>query len=173
MIGSLPASMGESISPILALVQVSGLRSGPPFALLSLLTYWAGSFVSLCIAVGGLNVFSQIIESDTEFMDLKKELLLAAFVSIIEGAGVWVLAGLAPATISRGIFLPLAVAGVIYQVAHYDSWGRYEAAMLLLLQMVIALAGICFVVGQFQTGFLIIGCCVLFLVIFGAIARSF
>ena len=158
--------------PLFALVTIAVLPEGIPASPIYLLAFWAGALVSLCIAVLALNVFTNVIETDSEFMSLKKELILAIVVSGIEATGVWLLAAYVPAASGRGIFLPLIVAGLLYQIAHYDSWGRFEMPLLLIFQFVIVVASVSFFLGYYQAAFFTVAVCILLVWIFAAIARN-
>jgi hypothetical protein len=164
------------LATIVGQVQLLGLVSILPSRTLQspiyFLAFWAGAFLSLCLAVVGLMVFLDVIESDSELMTLAKELALAAAASAIEAVGAWALAAFVPAALVRGIFLPLIVAGLLYQVAHYDRWGRYEVGFLFMLQIGIVLAGVAALVGEWQLTFAIVGCYILFLAIVVGIIRS-
>lgn len=148
------------------------LPKGIPRSPIYLIGFWAGAFASLGLAMFGLMVFSNIIESDTEFMSFRKEIALALAASALQGAGAWLLGVWAPAGSGRGMLLVFIVSGLLYQVAHYDKWGRFEVPLLILLQLVIVSASVSVVLGQIQFAFFIVGVCVVFLGIFAAIARS-
>ncbi len=160
-----------NIHPVLAFLAPSTLPSGTLHSPAGLLVFWAAAFVSLCLAVAGLSLFLDQVESDSELLTLGKELVLALAASAIEGTVVWLLAAFAPGAIGRGILLPLVVVGMLYQVAHYDSWGRYEAGTLLVFQIVIVVSAVALVLGQFQLAFMVVGACILFLGIFLSIVR--
>jgi hypothetical protein len=162
------AATGFTLALVAAHVIPKGIGQAPGY----LFVFWAVAFVTLCLALAGLGAFSNFIGGDSELMSLHKELVLAMIASGIEAAGFFALAAYAPAALGRGIILPVLVVGLIYQVAHYDTWSRYEAGLLLLLQFVLVLAGTALFMRQFQLAFIIITVCIVFLAIFASIARN-
>lgn len=60
-------------------------------AALVLLGFWAIAFVSLCLALLLLNIYSDLIDYDFTLHSIGKELFLAGICSLIEAASVWVI----------------------------------------------------------------------------------
>ena len=113
-----------------------------------ILEFWALAFITLCAALALLNIFFALIENDLELLSLGRETSIAAVAALIEGASVWVVATFIPGA-GRALFIPALVVGVIYKVAHYEDWSRYEIIALLLFQSVIAMFAGCLFLGNF------------------------
>ncbi|MGH7940946.1 MAG: hypothetical protein ACREFR_07750 [Limisphaerales bacterium] len=82
-----------------------------------------------------------MIESDMDLLSLGKELTIAGIASLIEAVGVWLIVIFFPALYRgfalRAMIFPLIIAGLIYKIAHLESWSIYEAGLLLALQVAI------------------------------------
>jgi hypothetical protein len=53
------------------------------------LVHWFMAFLTLCAALGVLNLFYRVIGSDLGLATLGKEALVAGFASLWEGAALW------------------------------------------------------------------------------------
>ena len=140
-------------------------------SLLSFFVFWAVAFASLCIALRAASAFSSVIESDFELSTLGKEAMLAAVASAIEAGFAWLIAVYAPAG-ARGMLIPLVLVGLIYRVAHYDTWSHIDAILVLGLQIAIFAFGASVVLGKFVFALVVAGLVVLFLSLFAALARN-
>lgn len=118
-------------------------------AALHILEFWALAFVSLAATLVLLNVFWNLIEQDLCLKTLGKEAALVGIASFIEAIGLWLLLPLGPGAM-RAMILPALLVGVIYKVAHYEDWTRYEIICLLMFQLIIVFAGACLLVGHFS-----------------------
>ncbi|HEY1718783.1 MAG TPA: hypothetical protein VGH42_10900 [Verrucomicrobiae bacterium] len=99
-----------------------------------------------------MNIFSALIENDLVLLSFGKEAAIAAVAALIEGASVWVVATFIPMG-GRALFIPALVVGIIYKVAHFEDWSRYEIIALLLFQLVIVAFGACLFLGHFSAAF--------------------
>jgi hypothetical protein len=117
-----------------------------------ILEFWGLAFITLCAALALLNIFFALIENDLELLGFGKETAIAAVAALIEGASVWAVATFIPGA-GRALFIPALAVGVIYKVAHYEDWSRYEIIALLLFQSVIVAIAISLFLGQFATAF--------------------
>lgn len=110
-------------------------------ATIELAAFWAFSFLTLCGAVWLLAIFGGLIESDMELLSLGKEAVIAGIASLFEAAGVWLIVMfISPAYRGgalRAMVIPLIIVGLIYKIAHLESWSVFEAGLLLAFQVVI------------------------------------
>jgi hypothetical protein len=119
---------------------------------LQIAEFWALAFITLCAALALLNIFFALIENDLELLSLGKETAIAAVAAFIEGASVWVVATFIPFAV-RALFIPALAVAVIYKVAHFEDWSRYEIIALLLFQSVIVAIATSLFLGHFATAF--------------------
>ena len=119
---------------------------------LHIVEFWALAFITLCAALVLLNIFFALIENDLALLSVGKETALAAVAALIEGASVWVVATFIPLG-GRALFVPALVVGIIYKVAHFEDWSRYEIIALLLFQLVIVAFAACLFSGYFSVAF--------------------
>jgi hypothetical protein len=130
--------------------------------------FWALAFITLCAALALLNIFFALIENDLALLSVGKETAIAAVAALIEGSSVWVVTTFIP-TAGLSLFIPALVVGVIYKVAHFEDWSRYEIIALLLFQSVIVMfAGFLFL-GHFAMALgilFVFAVCVAFTVVF-------
>src|SRR5471030_68599 len=109
-------------------------------AVLHILEFWALAFVSLSVALVLLNIFWNLIEQDLCLKTLGQEAVLVGVASPIEAIGLWLLLPLGPGAM-RAMILPALLVGVIYKVAHFEDWSRYEIICLLMFQLIIVAVG--------------------------------
>lgn len=123
---------------------------------LHILIFWALAFVTLCAALGLLNIFFALIENDLTLHSLGREAAIAAIAALIEGAGVWVVATFLPLGgpfLATRLVVPALIVGIIYKATHLEDWSHYEIISLLLFQLVISAFGGCLFLGHFAAGF--------------------
>jgi hypothetical protein len=115
------------------------------------LFYWSLAFVSLCIALLLLNIFDSIIDGDMELHSLGKEMAIAGFASLIEGAGLWVVVMMIAAPYRamglRAMIIPFLIVMLFYKVAHLEDWSIFDAIFLLFFQLFI-----CCLIGTLTSG---------------------
>lgn len=140
-------------------------------AVMQLLMFWSLAFISLCIAITLLNVYSNVIDSDFSLHSLGKEIAIAGTASLVEAASVWAVLSFVPSA-SRALILPAVVVALIYKISHYEDWSRYDVLLLLLFQVVITCSGVALFTGHFATAIFLIGGVAIFLGIMAAIIRS-
>lgn len=123
-------------------------------AVLLLFGCWVGAYVTLGGALLLLNIFSNAIGYDFVLHSVRKEAILAMVCSLIEGASAWAVATYLPGA-ARALIIPVFVVGLIYMVAHYEDWNRFDAGLVLLFQFV--LGGIlgCLIAGYFGAALVI------------------
>jgi hypothetical protein len=119
---------------------------------LHIVELWALAFITLCAALVLLNIFFALIENDLTLHSIGKEAAIASVAALIEGASVWVVATFLPLG-GRALFIPALVVGIIYKVAHFEDWSRYEIIALLLFQSVIVAFAACLYWGHFSMAF--------------------
>lgn len=137
-------------------------------AALHILGFWALAFVSLSATLVLLNIFWNLIEQDLCLKTVGKEAIIAGVASFIEAIGFWLIHTFANSPLGmRGMILPGLVVGVIYKVAHFENWTRYEVICLLMFQLIIAAAGANLLVGHFTAA---IGILVVFGIVLAVIA---
>lgn len=117
-------------------------------AALHILEFWALAFVSLVATLVLLNVFWNLIEQDLCLKTVGKEAALAGVAALIEAVALWLILPLGPVAM-RAMILPALLVGVIYKVAHFEDWSRYEIICLLLFQLIIVAAGASLLAGHF------------------------
>jgi hypothetical protein len=132
---------------------------------LKILELWALAFLTLALALTVLNVVWAVIGDDLGLHSLGKELFITAFAALVEGASVAVVLMFIPAAV-RALFIPAIVVGLIYKIAHYEDWSRYEVLLLLIFQLIILGFGLCLLTGHFGAAFVFLG---LFISVCGAI----
>ena len=103
---------------------------------LQLLLFWALAFMTLCMALILLNIFYGLIGNDLTLRSLGQEAAMAGIASLVEGAGVWLVASFVPAA-ARALFVPALIVALIYKVSHLEDWSRYDVALFLAFQTVI------------------------------------
>jgi hypothetical protein len=133
---------------------------------LHILEFWALAFVSLSATLVLLNIFWNLIEQDLCLKTVGKEAVIIGIASFIEAISLWLLLPLGPIAM-RAMILPGLLVGVIYKVAHFEDWTRYEIICLLLFQLIIVAAGASLLVGNFAAA---IGILVVFGIILAVVA---
>ncbi len=140
-------------------------------AALQLLLFWALAFVALCMALTLLNIFYGLIGNDLTLRSFGQEAVIAGIASLVEAAGVWLVASFVP-TGSRALFVPALIVALIYKLGHLEDWSRYDVALFLVFEMVIVCSGLSLFFGHFQTGIIILGIFGGILAVIASIARS-
>jgi hypothetical protein len=140
-------------------------------AVIQLAEYWAVAFVTLGLAVVLLNIYSGLIGNDLELLTAGKEAAIAAFASLVEATGLWLITSYVPSAM-RAMIFPVFVAAVIYKIAHFQDWSRYDVFMLLIFQAAITFIGISLVYGHFQSAIVILAAFAFFLVVIGSFLKD-
>ncbi len=102
--------------------------------------FWALAFLSLGAALVLLNIFYSLIGDGLELLSLGKEAVIAGIASLIEAASLWLVVTFVPAG-ARAMIFPALVVALIYKVAHFEDWGRFEILLLLVFQYLRWLSG--------------------------------
>jgi hypothetical protein len=132
---------------------------------------WAIAFATLCVAVLLLNIFYAVINTDLGLLTLRKELAVAGFASLFEGAAIWLM--VSPLHVDVRILFPaLIILGIIYRFAHLTEWSGYEVGGLLLFQIGIWSIIASLVTRNFGTAFVILAMVGAVLGIIAYISRS-
>ena len=118
--------------------------------------YWLLAFASLGGALVSLNIYFSSINNGLEFRSVKSEIFIAVLCSLIEAAAFWLIVTYASMAASRAMILPALIVALIYKVAHYQDWARFDIFMLLLFQVIIALVLASLFLGQFAAALLIL-----------------
>jgi len=128
--------------------------------------FWAFALVTLGLAVILLNLFGNLLENDLELLPPGREALLAAFASLIEAAGVWLIVEFIPvlyrALALRAMILPILLVALIYKLMHLESWGVFEAGLLLAFQVTVGFIIASLMFGHYQAA-------ITFIAVFGII----
>jgi hypothetical protein len=145
-------------------------------AAIELAGFWAFAFLTLCLAVVLLNIFGGVIDSDMELLSPGKEALIAAVASLIEAVAVWLIVLFISAAYRsialRAMIVPLIIVGLIYKVAHLESWSAFEAGLLLAFQVALGcLLGSLFS-GHFQAAMMVAAFFGIMLAVIAAFAKS-
>ena len=122
---------------------------------LILLGLWIFAFVSLCLALLLLNLYSNLIDYDFTLHGLRKEAILASICSLIEAASVWIVVTYLPGA-TRALILPALMVFVIYMLAHLEDWNRFDPGLVLIFQFVIAGAVLAMFAGYFGAAAIIV-----------------
>jgi hypothetical protein len=103
-----------------------------------IIEFWVPAFLSLSATLVLLNIFWNLIEQDLCLKTLGKEAVIAGIASFIEAIGLWLILTFANSPMGmRGMIIPGLIVGVIYKVAHFEDWTRYEIICLLMFQLVV------------------------------------
>jgi len=138
---------------------------------IQLVIYWLLAFLTLGIALVLLNIFFGLIGNDLELRSAGLETAIAGVASLVEALSFWLVVTFIPLG-SRALIIPIVIVALIYKVAHYEDWGRFDVFILLVFQVVIAFLGVSLFFGHFQTAiFIFVGFGVVLAVI-ASIARS-
>ena len=145
-------------------------------AAIELAAFWAVGYLTLCAAVILLSLFCGIIESDMELLSLGTEAVIAGIASLVEAAGVWLIVvfisvayrGLA----LRAMIIPMIIVGLIYRVAHLESWSIFEAGLLLAFQVAVGCLLASLILGHFQAAIMIVAVFGVILAVIAGIMKS-
>lgn len=140
-------------------------------AALVLLGFWAFAFVSLCLALLLLNIYSDLIGYDFTLHSLGKELFLAGICSLIEAASVWVVITFLPGA-ARALIVPGLLIFVIYMLAHLEDWNRFDPGLVLMFQFVIGAIAVSLFGGNFGAALVIAVVFAGALAVIGSIAKG-
>jgi hypothetical protein len=145
-------------------------------AAIELAAFWGVAFLTLCVAVILLSIFSNVIESDMELLSLGKEAVIAGIASLIEAAGVWLIVLFISAMYRglalRAMIIPIIIVGLIYKVAHLESWSIFEAGLLLAFQIAIGCLAASLISGHFQAAIMIVAVFGIILAVIAGIMKS-
>lgn len=141
-------------------------------AAIQLSVFWVMAFLSLCTALVLLNIFYGLIGDGLELLGLGKEAVIAVIASLIEAASLWLVVTFVPAG-ARAMIFPALVVALIYKVAHFEDWGRFEVLLLLVFQIVIGCLGVSLFFGHFQTAIIILVVFAAVLAVIAGISRPF
>jgi hypothetical protein len=126
-------------------------------ATIQLLEYWAVAFLTLGLAVVLLSIYYGLIGNDLDLLTAGKEAAIAAFASLVEGGGLWLIQTYLPSAM-RAMIFPAVVVAVLYKVAHFEDWSRWDAIMLLAFQVAIVFIGTSLVYGHFESALILLVC---------------
>lgn len=119
---------------------------------LLLLAFWSLAFLTLAAALVLLNIFYGVIGNDLTLHGARKEAVIAAVASLVEGLGFWAFAVFIPAAsrglASRALIVPFIIVFLIYQVAHFEDWNKGDGLMLMAFQIVTGLFAGSLLTGQ-------------------------
>jgi hypothetical protein len=136
-------------------------------AAIQLAMYWVLAFLSLGMALVLLSIFFGVIGNDLELHSAGLEVAIAGVSSLIEALSFWLVVAFIPAG-SRALIIPVVIVALIYKVAHYEDWGRFDVFMLLAFQAVIGFLGVSLFFGHFQAAiYILVGFGVVLAVIAG------
>lgn len=145
-------------------------------AVLELVAFWAVGFLTLSAAVVLLSIFGGVIGSDMELLSLGREAVIAGIASLIEAAGVWlIIMFISPAYRGgalRAMVVPLIIVGLIYMIAHLESWGAFEAGLLLVFQVEIACLIASLISGHLLAAIMVVVVCGIILAVVASFAKS-
>jgi hypothetical protein len=145
-------------------------------AAIELTAFWAFGFLTLAAAIVALSIFCNVIDSNMELLSLPKEMLIAAIASLIEAVGVWLIVLFISATwrglALRGMIIPLILVGLMYRVAHFETWSIFEAGLLLVFQVAISCLVASLISAHFQTAILILAVFAIVLAVTAGIMKS-
>jgi len=133
--------------------------------------YWALAFISLCLALLLLNLYSNLIDYDFMLHSLGKEVILAGVCSLIEAVSIWAVLTYLPAA-TRALIVPAMVVFVIYLLAHFEDWNKYDPGLVLLFQFVIGMVAMCLFGGHFGAAVIIVIVFAGALAVIGGIAKA-
>jgi len=141
-------------------------------AALVLLGFWVFAFVTLCLALVALNIYSNLIDYAFTLNSVGKEVTLAAICSLVEATSVWVVLTYFPAA-TRALLIPTLLIALIYTLAHLEVWNRFDGIIVLVFQFAIGGFLACLFTGNFVAALAI---AILFsgaLAVIGSIAKGF
>ena len=145
-------------------------------AAIELVAFWAFAFLTLGMAVVLLSIFGGVIESDMELLGIGKDGVFAGLASLFEAATVWVLFLFISAAYRglalRAMIIPLIIVGLIYKIAHLESWSVFEAGLLLAFQVAIGCLLASLISGHFQAAIMVVVVFGIILAVIAAFAKS-
>jgi len=124
-------------------------------AAIQLGVYWVLAFLSLGIALLLLSIFFGLIGNDLELRSAGAEAAIAGVSSFIEALSFWLVVTFIPAG-SRALIIPVVIVALIYKIAHYEDWGRFDVFMFLVFQAVVGFFGVSLFFGHFQTAIIVL-----------------
>ena len=140
-------------------------------AALVLLGFWVFAFVTLCLALVALNIYSDLIDYGFTLNSVGKEVTLAAICSLIEAASVWAVVTYVPAA-ARALFIPILVIALLYTLAHLEDWNRFDGLIVVVFQIAIGGFLACLFTGNFGAALIIAMVFVGALAAIGSIAKG-
>ena len=140
-------------------------------AALVLVGFWGFAFVTLCLALVALNIYSDLIGYGFTLHSVGKEATLAAICSLIEAGSVWVVVTYLPAAV-RALFIPTLLIALIYTLAHYEDWSRFDGLIVLVFQFAIGGCLACLFTGNFGAALIITVVFAGALAVLGSIAKG-
>ena len=145
-------------------------------AAIELASFWTLAFSTLAVAVVLVSIFGGVIESDLELLSLGKEAVIAGIASLIEAAGIWLIVLFVPA-MSRGLALramiiPVIIVGLIYKLAHLESWSVHEAGLLLIFQIGLVCLVASLISGHFLSAIMVVAVIAIVLAVIANFAKS-
>jgi len=120
------------------------------------LELWALAFLTLMLALAVLNTVWAVIDNNLGLHSLGQELLIAAIAALIESASVAVVLVFIPTAV-RALFIPATIVALLYKIAHYEDWSRYEVLILLIFQLTITGFILCLLTGHLGAAFVSLG----------------
>lgn len=138
---------------------------------LILLALWFLAFLSLCLALLLLNLYSNLIDYDFMLHSLGKEALLAGICSLIEAVSIWAVATYLPGA-ARALILPAMVVFMIYLIAHFEDWNKHDPGLVLIFQLMIGVVAMCLFGGHFGAAVIVAIAFAGALAVIGAIAKA-
>ena len=140
-------------------------------ATLVLLGFWAFAFVTLCLALVALNIYSNMIDYGLTLNSAGKEAALAAVCALIEAASVWLVVTYLPAA-TRALFISFMLIALIYTLAHLEDWNRFDGVIALAFQFAIGGFLVCLFSGNFGAALVIAAVFAGALAIIGSIVKG-
>jgi len=136
-----------------------------------LVTYWCLAFLSLGAALLLLNIYFSIIGNDLELRSLGAEAVVAGIASLIEAVSAWLVVTFVPGA-GRALIIPALIVALIYKIAHFEDWDRFDIFMLFVFQIVLGAFGVALFFGHFETAIIILVCFGAILAVVAAFARD-
>ncbi|HEY1660820.1 MAG TPA: hypothetical protein VGI03_00230 [Verrucomicrobiae bacterium] len=145
-------------------------------AAIELAAFWAIAFLTLSAAVVLLNIFCNVIENDMELLSVGKEAIISGLASLIEALGAWLIVLFIPASLRpmglRAMIVPLIIVGLIYRVAHLESWSIFEVGLLLAFQLAAGCLVATLISGHFLAAIMVVAVFGVMLAILASFAKN-
>lgn len=138
---------------------------------LILLGFWAFAFVTLCLALVLLHLYSDLIGYDFMLHSLGKEAFLVEICSLIEAASVWVVITYLPGA-TRALIVPAMLIFVICMRAHLEDWNRFDPGLVRMFQFIIGAIVVSLFGGHFGAALIIAVVFAGALAVIGSIAKG-